>query len=140
MHSMERAPHKGAVFTSFFGLCVFFVHSTFASYYVRNSLPRFKMLENSILRFEQPTVTLQQMKKMAEKRSRWIDLGHGEYYEIPAEKDFFSIVKANDRVCLPLLSRELALQGSGQALEFIGKAAYRDTFRKNQCREKSILV
>lgn len=41
---------------------------------------------------------LQQMKKMAEKRSRWISLGHGEYYEIPVEKDFFSIVKASDRV------------------------------------------
>ncbi|XVF01353.1 hypothetical protein REPUB_Repub04eG0080700 [Reevesia pubescens] len=41
---------------------------------------------------------LQQMKKMAEKRSRWIGLGHGEYSEIPAEKDFFSIVKASDRV------------------------------------------
>ncbi|PON90612.1 Thioredoxin domain-containing protein [Trema orientale] len=41
---------------------------------------------------------LQQMKKMAEKRSRWIALGHGEYSEIPSEKDFFSIVKASDRV------------------------------------------
>ncbi|KAG7010726.1 Thioredoxin domain-containing protein 9-like protein [Cucurbita argyrosperma subsp. argyrosperma] len=41
---------------------------------------------------------LQQMKKMAEKRSRWISLGHGEYSEIPVEKDFFSIVKASDRV------------------------------------------
>ncbi|KAI5314775.1 PREDICTED: thioredoxin [Prunus dulcis] len=41
---------------------------------------------------------LQQMKKMAEKRSRWISLGHGEYTEIPAEKDFFSAVKASDRV------------------------------------------
>ncbi|KAM7252101.1 hypothetical protein ACFE04_023984 [Oxalis oulophora] len=41
---------------------------------------------------------LQQMKKMAEKRSRWISLGHGDYTEIPIEKDFFSIVKASDRV------------------------------------------
>lgn len=41
---------------------------------------------------------LHQMKKMAEKRSRWISLGHGEYTEIPSEKDFFSIVKASDRV------------------------------------------
>ncbi|OAY45497.1 thioredoxin domain-containing protein 9 homolog [Manihot esculenta] len=39
-----------------------------------------------------------QMKKMAEKRSRWISLGHGEYSEIPSEKDFFSAVKASDRV------------------------------------------
>ncbi|KAA8536254.1 hypothetical protein F0562_028732 [Nyssa sinensis] len=41
---------------------------------------------------------LQQMKKMAEKRSRWIALGHGEYSEIPTEKEFFAVVKASDRV------------------------------------------
>ncbi|KAK7831230.1 thioredoxin domain-containing protein 9 like protein [Quercus suber] len=39
---------------------------------------------------------LQQMKKMAEKRSRWISLGHSEYTKIFSEKDFFSTVKAND--------------------------------------------
>lgn len=41
---------------------------------------------------------LQQMKKMAEKRSRWISLGHGDYSEVFSEKDFFAIVKASDRV------------------------------------------
>ncbi|XP_058069995.1 thioredoxin domain-containing protein 9 homolog [Magnolia sinica] len=41
---------------------------------------------------------LQQMKKMAEKRSHWISLGHGDYSELPSEKDFFSAVKASDRV------------------------------------------
>ncbi|KAG6406632.1 hypothetical protein SASPL_134238 [Salvia splendens] len=41
---------------------------------------------------------LQQMKKMAEKRSLWIKLGHGEYTEIHNEKEFFSIVKASERV------------------------------------------
>lgn len=41
---------------------------------------------------------LAQMKKMAEKRSRWISLGHGEYSEIPVEKEFFSVVKASERV------------------------------------------
>ncbi|KAL8541527.1 hypothetical protein ACS0TY_002701 [Phlomoides rotata] len=41
---------------------------------------------------------LQQMKKMAEKRNRWVALGHGEYTEIPNEKEFFSIVKASERV------------------------------------------
>ncbi|XP_042458931.1 thioredoxin domain-containing protein 9 homolog [Zingiber officinale] len=40
---------------------------------------------------------LQQMKKMAEKRSQWVSLGHGEYSEI-SEKDFFAAVKASDRV------------------------------------------
>ncbi|XP_057427731.1 thioredoxin domain-containing protein 9 homolog [Lotus japonicus] len=41
---------------------------------------------------------LHQMKKMAEKRNRWISLGHGDYSELPSEKDFFSVVKASDRV------------------------------------------
>ncbi|EPS58044.1 hypothetical protein M569_16771 [Genlisea aurea] len=41
---------------------------------------------------------LQQMKKLAEKRSRWISLGHGEYSDVANEKDFFSIVKASERV------------------------------------------
>ncbi|KAJ8651051.1 hypothetical protein MRB53_004074 [Persea americana] len=41
---------------------------------------------------------LQQMKKMAEKRSRWIALGHGDYSELLSEKDFFAAVKASDRV------------------------------------------
>ncbi|KAG6525937.1 hypothetical protein ZIOFF_015910 [Zingiber officinale] len=40
---------------------------------------------------------LQQIKKMAEKRSQWVSLGHGEYSEI-SEKDFFAAVKASDRV------------------------------------------
>ncbi|GMH23605.1 hypothetical protein Nepgr_025448 [Nepenthes gracilis] len=41
---------------------------------------------------------LQQMKKMAEKHSRWRSLGHGDFSEIPSEKDFFAVVKASDRV------------------------------------------
>ncbi|CAJ1977365.1 unnamed protein product [Sphenostylis stenocarpa] len=41
---------------------------------------------------------LQQMKKMAENRARWISLGHSEYSDIPSEKDFFSVVKASERV------------------------------------------
>ncbi|URD72611.1 Thioredoxin domain-containing protein 9 [Musa troglodytarum] len=40
---------------------------------------------------------LHQLKKMAEKRSRWISLGHSEYSEIP-EKEFFAAVKASDHV------------------------------------------
>ena len=40
---------------------------------------------------------LLQLKKAAEKKSRWAALGHGEYSEI-GEKDFFAAVKASDRV------------------------------------------
>ncbi|KAF3974228.1 hypothetical protein CMV_002406 [Castanea mollissima] len=35
---------------------------------------------------------------MAQKRSRWISLGHGDYTDIFSEKDFLSTVKASDRV------------------------------------------
>lgn len=41
---------------------------------------------------------LQQMKKIAENRSRWISLGHSEYSELLSEKDFFAAVKASERV------------------------------------------
>lgn len=41
---------------------------------------------------------LQQMKKMAEKRRRWMALGHGEYSELLSEKDFFAAVKCSDRL------------------------------------------
>ena len=40
---------------------------------------------------------LQQMKKMAKKRSRWISLGYGEYTEIFSEKDFFSTTRSKAR-------------------------------------------
>ncbi|CAA6653716.1 unnamed protein product [Spirodela intermedia] len=40
---------------------------------------------------------LQQLKKAAERKSRWAALGHGEYTEI-VEKDFFAAVKASERV------------------------------------------
>ncbi|GKA67663.1 DEAD-box ATP-dependent RNA helicase 56 [Tanacetum coccineum] len=36
---------------------------------------------------------LQQMKKMAEKRTTWVVLGHGEYTEIFSEKDFLLLTK-----------------------------------------------
>ncbi|KAL0422560.1 UNVERIFIED_CONTAM: Thioredoxin domain-containing protein 9 [Sesamum latifolium] len=59
-----------------------------------SALERLDMDDLEVLRERR----LQQMKKMAEKRSRWISFGHGEYTEIHNEKDFFSIVKASERV------------------------------------------
>lgn len=41
---------------------------------------------------------LQQMKKMAAKKQHWLSLGHGEYQDIPSEKEFFSVAKASERV------------------------------------------
>ncbi|XP_074351593.1 putative pectinesterase/pectinesterase inhibitor 41 [Apium graveolens] len=42
--------------------------------------------------------SLQQMKKMVEKRRQGVALGNGEYMEIYVLKVFFSVVKASDRV------------------------------------------
>ncbi|KAL2651162.1 hypothetical protein R1flu_019290 [Riccia fluitans] len=41
---------------------------------------------------------LRHYKQLADKKKQWATLGHGEYSEVPVEKEFFSIVKASDRV------------------------------------------
>ncbi|KAL0356893.1 UNVERIFIED_CONTAM: Thioredoxin domain-containing protein 9 [Sesamum calycinum] len=76
-----------------------------------SALERLDMDDLEVLRERR----LQQMKKMAEKRSRWIALGHGEYTEIPNEKDFFSIVKASERVIQKELE-EVGLKATGSII------------------------
>jgi len=39
---------------------------------------------------------LDMMKKMQEKKSEWKAAGHGEYSEIPEEKEFFTVTKGSD--------------------------------------------
>ncbi|KAL8104586.1 hypothetical protein AgCh_028704 [Apium graveolens] len=53
---------------------------------------------------------LQQMKKMADKRRQGVALGYGEYLEIYVEKEFFSVVKASDRVVFQFYREKLAFQ------------------------------
>lgn len=36
------------------------------------------------------------MKKMAERKQEWKAAGHGEYSEIPEEKEFFTVTKGSD--------------------------------------------
>ena len=38
------------------------------------------------------------MKKMQEQRAEWKKQGHGEYSEIPEEKEFFNITKNSTNV------------------------------------------
>merc|ERR1712111_34754 len=40
---------------------------------------------------------LDMMKKMQEKKSEWKAAGHGEYSEIPEEKEFFTVTKGSDK-------------------------------------------
>ncbi|KAH7306616.1 hypothetical protein KP509_22G022200 [Ceratopteris richardii] len=41
---------------------------------------------------------LQQLKKMAAKKSHWIANGHGEYQELLSEKDFFAAAKNSEKI------------------------------------------
>jgi len=40
---------------------------------------------------------LDMMKKMQEKKQEWKAAGHGEYSEIPEEKEFFTVTKGSDK-------------------------------------------
>ncbi|KAJ9591360.1 hypothetical protein L9F63_002118 [Diploptera punctata] len=43
---------------------------------------------------------LQEMKRYAQQQQEWLAMGHGEYTEIPEEKEFFEITKkSKDIVC-----------------------------------------
>jgi hypothetical protein len=41
---------------------------------------------------------LAEMKRIAAKKQEWASKGHGDYREIPTEKDFFSESKLSERV------------------------------------------
>ncbi|XP_037088023.1 thioredoxin domain-containing protein 9-like [Pollicipes pollicipes] len=41
---------------------------------------------------------IQEMKRMKEKRHEWHAQGHGQYTEIPEEKDFFEVPKKSENV------------------------------------------
>lgn len=38
------------------------------------------------------------MKNMQKKKAEWMQQGHGEYSEIPEEKEFFNITKNSQNV------------------------------------------
>lgn len=41
---------------------------------------------------------MQQLKKQAAKRKQWVARGHGEYDELPSEKEFFAAMKGEERM------------------------------------------
>ncbi|KAH6559291.1 hypothetical protein KP509_1Z016000, partial [Ceratopteris richardii] len=41
---------------------------------------------------------LQQLKRMAAKKQHWRALGHGEYQELPSQKDFFTAAKSSEKM------------------------------------------
>jgi len=41
---------------------------------------------------------MQALKKQQEKKREWLSNGHGEYQEIPEEKEFFEVTKKSENV------------------------------------------
>ncbi|KAL8188917.1 hypothetical protein R6Q57_029437 [Mikania cordata] len=83
---------------------------------------------------------LQQMKKMAEKRSRWVSLGHGEYTEIFSEKDFFTIVKASDRVVCHFYRENWPCKVVDKHLSILAKQHMETRFIKIQAEKSPFLA
>ncbi|KAI3803742.1 hypothetical protein L1987_31904 [Smallanthus sonchifolius] len=83
---------------------------------------------------------LQQMKKMAEKRNRWISLGHGEYSEIFSEKDFFTIVKASDRVVCHFYRENWPCKVVDKHLGILAKQHIETRFIKIQAEKSPFLA
>ncbi|KAL4588652.1 hypothetical protein LXL04_001544 [Taraxacum kok-saghyz] len=83
---------------------------------------------------------LQQMKKMAEKRGRWVSLGHGEYSEIFSEKDFFSIVKASDRVVCHFFRENWPCKVVDKHLGILAKQHIETRFIKIQAEKSPFLA
>ncbi|GMQ06169.1 hypothetical protein CsSME_00050860 [Camellia sinensis var. sinensis] len=83
---------------------------------------------------------LQQMKNMAEKRRRWIALGHGEYSEIPIEKDFFSVVKASDRVVCHFYRENWPCKVMDKHLSILAKQHIETRFVKMHAEKSPFLV
>ncbi|KAI4298529.1 hypothetical protein L6164_032077 [Bauhinia variegata] len=83
---------------------------------------------------------LQQMKKMAEKRRRWVSLGHGEYSEIPSEKDFFSIVKASERVVCHFYRDNWPCKVMDKHLSILAKQHFETRFVKIHAEKSPFLA
>ncbi|XP_076886619.1 thioredoxin domain-containing protein 9 homolog [Bidens hawaiensis] len=83
---------------------------------------------------------LQQMKKMAEKRSKWVSLGHGEYSEIFSEKDFFTIVKASDRVVCHFFRENWPCKVVDKHLSILAKQHIETRFIKIQAEKSPFLA
>nr|GEU90708.1 thioredoxin domain-containing protein 9 homolog [Tanacetum cinerariifolium] len=100
------------------------------------ALEKFDLDDIEILRERR----LQQMKKMAEKRTKWVALGHGEYTEIFSEKDFFTIVKASDRVVCHFYRENWPCKVVDKHLEILAKQHIETRFIKIQAEKSPFLA
>ncbi|KAG7579692.1 Thioredoxin-like superfamily [Arabidopsis thaliana x Arabidopsis arenosa] len=83
---------------------------------------------------------LKQMKKMAEKKKRWISLGHGEYSEIHSEKDFFSVVKASERVVCHFYRENWPCKVMDKHMSILAKQHIETRFVKIQAEKSPFLA
>lgn len=83
---------------------------------------------------------LQQMKKAAERRSRWTALGHGEYSEVPSEKDFFAAVKASERVVCHFYRENWPCKVADKHLSILAKQHIETRFIKVQAEKSPFLA
>ncbi|KAI4367586.1 hypothetical protein MLD38_023308 [Melastoma candidum] len=83
---------------------------------------------------------LLQMKKMAEKKQRWISLGHGDYTEIPSEKDFFTAVKTSDRVVCHFYRENWPCKVMDKHLSILSKQHLETRFVKIQAEKSPFLA
>lgn len=82
---------------------------------------------------------LQQLKKAAERRSRWLSLGHGEYTEIP-EKEFFNAVKASDRVVCHFYRENWPCKVMDKHLQLLAKQHIETRFLKVHAEKSPFLT
>ncbi|KAI4375957.1 hypothetical protein MLD38_013766 [Melastoma candidum] len=83
---------------------------------------------------------LLQMKKMAEKKQRWISLGHGDYTDIPSEKDFFTAVKASERVVCHFYRENWPCKVMDKHLSILSKQHLETRFVKIQAEKSPFLA
>ncbi|KAF3325815.1 thioredoxin domain-containing protein 9 [Carex littledalei] len=82
---------------------------------------------------------LQQMKRMAEKRNKWISLGHGEYSEI-GEKEFFAAVKASERVVCHFYRQNWPCQVMDKHMAILAKQHMETRFIKVHAEKSPFLT
>ncbi|KAF5727495.1 Thioredoxin domain-containing protein 9-like protein [Tripterygium wilfordii] len=82
---------------------------------------------------------LQQMKKMAEKRRQYLALGHGEYSEIPSEKEFFSVVKSSERLVCHFYRENWPCKVMDKHMSILAKQHMETRFVKIQAEKSPFL-
>jgi hypothetical protein len=66
-------------------------------------------------------------------------LGHGEYQDIPSEKEFFFVSWASKCIVCHFYIENWPCKVMDKHLKYLGKTTSRDTICENSCRDASFL-